>query len=114
MSKHHKINYIEFPAKDLQTIKDFYRKAFDWKFTDYGPEYTAFSDGALEGGFTKGNVANNAGPLVILFSEDLEKSLDKIQSCGGSIVRSIYDFPGGRRFHFTDPAGNELAVWSDK
>jgi predicted enzyme related to lactoylglutathione lyase len=114
MSVHHRIDYIEFPADDLPKIKDFYSRAFGWEFTDYGPEYTAFSDGHLDGGFTAGKVAKSVGPLVILYSEDLEGSLETVKRCGGEIIRPIYDFPGGRRFHFTDSAGNELSVWSDK
>lgn len=114
MSNHHKINYIEFPAENLPEIKKFYSEAFGWKFTDYGPEYTAFNDGQLDGGFTSGTVAKDSGALVILYSEYLEDSVEIIVQCGGEITKPIYDFPGGRRFHFVDPAGNELAVWSDK
>ena len=112
MNQHHRINYIEFPAEDLSAIKDFYTKAFGWIFTDYGPEYTAFTDGSLEGGFTRGSVATQSGPLIILYSDNLEKTLETVESAGGSITKPIYPFPGGRRFHFNDPAGNELAVWS--
>lgn len=114
MNRHHAINYIEFPADDLATAKAFYGKAFGWTFTDYGPEYVAFTDGSLEGGFTNGIVSAEAGPLVILYSEALERSLEHVEECGGKIVRPIYAFPGGRRFHFQDPAGNHLAVWSER
>jgi len=114
MNKHHAINYIEFPADDLSAVKEFYGKAFGWSFTDYGPEYVAFNDGVIDGGFTKGIVAKEDGPLVILYSNDLEVSLQTVASCGGKILKEIYSFPGGRRFHFQDPAGNQLAVWSDK
>ncbi len=112
MSNHHRINYIEFPTDHLPKIKEFYSQAFGWEFTDYGAEYTAFKDGQLEGGFTAGKVAKNAGPLVILYSDNLEESLKTVTRYGGKIVRPIYAFPGGRRFHFTDPTGNELAIWS--
>ncbi len=114
MNSHHRINYIELPAADLEAMKAFYGSAFGWTFTDYGPEYVEFKDGALTGGFTAGVVAGDAGPLVILFSSDLEKSLAAVETSGGSIVKPIFDFPGGRRFHFVDPAGNVLAVWSEK
>jgi len=114
MNKHHSLNYIEFPAEDLAAVKKFYSASFGWVFTDYGPEYMAFSDGVLEGGFTKGKVSGDAGPLVILYSEDLPASLETVQKNGGTIAQPIYDFPGGKRFHFVDPAGNHLAVWSDK
>lgn len=107
-----RINYIEFPATDLPAVKKFYIKAFGWEFTDYGPEYAAFSDGTLEGGFTAGKVAKNSGPLVILYTDVLEDLLKKVKESGGKIAREIYSFPGGRRFHFLDPSGNELAVWS--
>lgn len=114
MNTHNRINYIEFEAPDLPAIKDFYSKTFGWIFTDYGPDYVAFNDGSLDGGFSQGSKKSNSGyPLVILFSTDLEASLDIVTNHGGTIVRPIFDFPGGRRFHFTDPAGNELAVWAE-
>lgn len=113
MKKHHAINYIEFSAEDLEAIKTFYTKLFAWQFTDYGPTYTAFTDGSLDGGFEKGTNRGQEGALVILYSEDLKETLTAVTEGGGSIVTPIFDFPGGKRFHFTDPAGNELAVWSD-
>ncbi len=112
MNKHHKINYVEFAADDLAAVKKFYNKAFGWKFTDYGSEYTAFNGGNLDGGFFKGS-PKEAGPLVILYSETLEESLKIVEDNGGVVVKQIFSFPGGRRFHFKDPAGNELAIWSD-
>lgn len=112
MNIHHKISYIEMAANDLAAVKKFYSDAFGWTFTDYGSEYTAFTDGSLDGGFAKGPAAAG-GPLVILYSEDLEKTEVAIQDAGGRIEKPIFDFPGGRRFHFSDPAGNQLAVWSD-
>lgn len=111
MDTHHRINYIEFPGKNLEALKTFYGAVFGWTFTDYGPDYTAFSDGALDGGFTT-EASPGKGALVILYSEKLEDSLDSVQKQGGTIVKNIFEFPGGRRFHFTDPDGNELAVWS--
>jgi len=114
MKKHNRINYIEFRAKDLEAIKKFYSATFGWKFTDYGPDYAAFNDGALDGGFERGKPSGQSSPLVILYSDNLETSLDNIKKNGGSITKPIYSFPGGRRFHFADPAGNELAVWSAK
>ena len=114
MQKHHQINYIEFSVNELAAVKEFYRTAFGWTFTDYGPEYTAFNDGTLDGGFAKSTPSADTGPLVILYSENLEESLKTVKDCGGSISKPIFEFPGGRRFHFLDPAGNELAIWSDK
>jgi len=113
--KHHddRIDYIELPATDIPATKAFYGVVFGWKFTDYGPDYVAFADGHLEGGFTK--VASNraGGPLVILYSSALEKTQAKVEGKGGKIAKPIFSFPGGRRFHFLDPNGNELAVWSE-
>jgi predicted enzyme related to lactoylglutathione lyase len=108
-----RIDYVEFAAADLNKIKAFYRDAFKWEFQDYGPEYTSFNDGRLTGGFYKGP-AGGANPLVVIYATELEKTEEKIKSAGGAIVKETFEFPGGRRFHFTDPCGNELAVWSDR
>ncbi len=115
MSKHEKINYVEFPSKNLTTTKDFFTEAFGWSFTDYGPEYVAFTDEGLDGGFYKSDLnstIDKGSALIILYSNELEKTQSKIQKAGGIIVKPIFTFPGGRRFHFTDPNGNEYAVWS--
>jgi len=112
--KDNHINYVEFKAKDLEKIKDFYIKSFGWTFTDYGPTYTAFSNSGLEGGFQKSENEIVNGALVVLYHKNLELIKVKIIESGGKISKDIFSFPGGRRFHFTDPAGNELAVWSDK
>ncbi len=111
MNVPNRINYIEFQAPDLEAIKKFYTKAFEWSFTDFGPTYVAFNDGALDGGFEKGETPVQGGALVILFSDDLESTLANVELCGGTITKPIFEFPGGKRFHFLDPAGNELAVW---
>ncbi len=108
------INYIEFKAANLEQVKSFYSRLFGWKFTNYGPEYTAFTDSGLEGGFSKSAEAVTNGALVVLYHPDLEALESKIRKAGGKITRGIFSFPGGRRFHFLDPAGNELAVWSDQ
>jgi len=108
------IDYIEFPASDIERNKKFYSAAFGWTFEDYGPDYTSFQDGRSAGGFTKDLPAPSKGTLIVLYSSDLKASQDKIKSVGGVIVKDVFSFPGGRRFHFTDPSGNELAVWSDK
>ncbi|WP_316812261.1 VOC family protein [Pedobacter heparinus] len=108
------INYLEFQASDLGTIKQFYQNAFGWKFTDYGPEYIAFSESGLDGGFFKSDAEVKTGVLVILYHDNLAQIQKKIIEAGGKISKDIYSFPGGRRFQFLDPAGNELAVWSDK
>lgn len=111
---HHKIDYIEFPAKNITKIKEFYSSVFGWKFTDYGPDYTSFDDGRLTGGFYVPSDNPSKAPLVVIYSEKLEETRETVLKHGGTIVREIFEFPGGRRFHFTDPDDNELAVWTDK
>ncbi|MCA9636708.1 MAG: VOC family protein, partial [Myxococcales bacterium] len=112
---HHRIDYIELKADDLAAAKRFYGGAFGWQFTDWGDDYSAFEDGRLSGGIhqTPGYRAGS-GPLVILYSSDLEGSEAAVVDHGGRIVTPIFAFPGGRRFHFRDPAGNILAVWSER
>lgn len=110
-----KIDYIEFNVADIARSKAFYGSAFGWTFTDYGPQYCEFQDGRLTGGFTTtAPVRAEGGPLVILFADELEEILARVEAAGGNVVQPIFDFPGGRRFHFTDPDGYELAVWSDR
>lgn len=108
-----RIDYIEFAVTDIAAAKAFYSAVFDWSFTDYGPEYTSFHDGRLGGGLSQAEQVEQGGPLVVLYAIDLEGIEEVIKRNGGRIVRDTFEFPGGRRFHFTDPAGNELAVWSD-
>ena len=116
MSNHEKINYVELPACDLEASKGFFNKVFGWEFQDYGPEYTAFSNAGLEGGFYQSELqarTESGSALVVLYSENLESTLAKVTEAGGQIAKEIFSFPGGRRFHFIEPSGNELAVWSD-
>lgn len=108
------INYVEFKAKDLEKIKEFYSASFNWTFTDYGPTYIAFSESGVQGGFEKTENEIVNGTLVILYHKNLESIKSKIIESNGKISKDIFPFPGGRRFHFIDPSGNELAVWSDK
>ena len=107
------IDYIELPAGDLGKTKEFYSTVFGWKFEDYGPDYTSFVDGRLSGGFTKDRAAPSQGLLIVIYAGNLEAAQSKVQAAGGKIVKEIFSFPGGRRFHFLDPNGNELAVWSE-
>jgi predicted enzyme related to lactoylglutathione lyase len=118
--EHHlKIDYIEFPATDIDATKRFYGQVFGWNFQDYGPDYTSFHDGRLAGGFNKGAQPAAAGgektigPLIVIYAASLEGAYADVTSAGAKIVREIFGFPGGRRFHFADPNGNELAVWSE-
>ncbi|MGH7885882.1 MAG: VOC family protein [Thermodesulfobacteriota bacterium] len=116
MNEHEKINYVEFPAKDLEATKTFFSQVFGWSFTDYGPEYTAFSNEGLDGGFFKSTLTvstKHGSVLIVFYSNNLEQTQSKIKKAGGSIIKPIFSFPGGRRFHFNDPNGNEYAVWSD-
>ncbi|HEY4900626.1 MAG TPA: VOC family protein [Terriglobales bacterium] len=107
------MDYIEFPATDIAETKRFYSAVFGWSFTDYGPNYTSFHDGRLGGGFTMSARPVKGGPLVVLYAKALEDTRRKIIDAGGKIVIETFEFPGGRRFHFADPNGNELAVWSE-
>jgi uncharacterized protein len=109
-----RIDYIELPATNVVTAKKFYADAFGWTFTDYGPDYTSFMDGRLAGGLMKVATVQRGGPLVVIFAVDLAAAEQRVRSAGGVIVEPIFSFPGGHRFHFTDPSGNELAVWSDR
>ncbi|VVE64068.1 bleomycin resistance protein [Pandoraea captiosa] len=106
------IDNIEFNVADIARSKDFYGSVFGWTFTDYGPTYTEFSDGRLTGGFTTGEAVRPGGPLVILYAEDLAETQRRVESAGARISRAVFSFPGGQRFHFLDPDGYELAVWS--
>ena len=116
MNEHEKINYVEFPAKNIEATKDFFTKVFGWSFVDFGPEYTAFSNEGIDGGFFQSNLSvstENGSALIVFYSKDLEQTQAKIEDAGGSIIKPIFTFPGGCRFHFADPNGNEYAVWSD-
>lgn len=110
------INYVEFLANDLEAVKQFYQQAFGWTFTDYGPTYTAFAkkESGIDGGFEKTDKPIVNGALVVLYHENLEQIQAVVEKAGGTISQAIFSFPGGRRFHFMDPTGNELAIWSDK
>lgn len=116
MNEHEKLNYVEFASSDLQATKSFFEKAFHWSFVDYGPRYTAFSGQGLDGGFFKADLlssTSNGAALLVFYSNDLESTRAKVSAAGGNIMKPTFDFPGGRRFHFTEPSGNEFAVWSD-
>ncbi len=117
---HLAVDYIEFVAIDLEATMRFYERALGWKFNDYGPDYSGFVDGSggskESGGFRRdgSSVGSHAGPLVILYSRELGATLERVREAGGKIIKATFDFPGGRRFHFADPSGNELGVWSVK
>jgi predicted enzyme related to lactoylglutathione lyase len=108
-----RIDYVEFSVHSVPDAKRFYGSAFGWTFDDYGPDYASFADGRLSGGFQTAKEVRTGGPLVVIYAADLEAMERRVKQSGGKIVRPIFSFPGGRRFHFNDPSGNELAVWSD-
>ena len=109
-----KLDYLELPATGgtLDHVKSFYAATFGWSFTDYGPTYAAFNEG-LDGGFQADAEQAPAKPLPVLYSDALEETAAAVEAAGGTVNVPIFSFPGGRRFHFVDPAGNELAVWGE-
>ncbi len=117
MHQHEKINYVEFPAVDLSATKQFFNQAFNWSFVDYGPEFSAFANEGLDGGFFQAPLSSSTAKgsaLIVFYSDSLESTLAKVKEAGGTIVKPIFTFPGGQRFHFTEPSGNEFGVLSDK
>lgn len=116
MHAHEKINYVEFPAQDLKRSKSFFEAAFGWTFVDYGPDYMAFSNQGLDGGFFRSDLKSTTAQgsaLVVFYSDRLEETQAKVEKAGGRITKPIFAFPGGRRFHFCEPSGNEFGVWSE-
>lgn len=116
MPVHEKINYVEYPARQLAATKAFFETAFGWRFADYGPDYVAFSDQGLDGGFYRSELAasvQQGSALIVFYSDRLEETQARVVAAGGRIIKPIFSFPGGRRFHFTEPSGNEFAVWSE-
>lgn len=107
------VDYIELPATDLAATRAFYGTAFGWSFTEYGPDYVAFAGAGIDGGFTTAAPVSPGGALVVLFADDLEATQSAVESAGATITEAMFEFPGGRRFHFADPSGNILAVWGD-
>jgi len=113
MNRNKTIDYIEFQADDLSAIERFYSQVFGWEFEDYGPDYTSFKDGRIAGGFSRGSTSPGSGPLVVIFVDDLLSVEKQVKEAGGRITKEIFSFPGGSRFHFSDPSGTELAAWSE-
>lgn len=108
-----RIDYVEFPSTDIPATREFYHGIFGWKFTDWGPDYTSFEDGRLNGGFRKVEFAGKGGPLVVIYTVDLDAMRRRVEAAGVRVFNQ-HTFPGGRRFHFRDPGGNEVAVWSER
>ena len=116
MSQHHSINYLEIPVKDVVATKAFFTQVFAWQFQDYGPQYSCFLRGGIDGGFYQSDsqfTLAKGSPLIVIYSQDLSATEAKIIQSGGQITKAIFSFPGGRRFHFTDINGNEYGVWSE-
>ena len=117
-AQHHGINYIEFTTPDVQKAQSFYEKVFGWNFQSWGPDYVSFdkSSAGIDGGFRRGDPSQsqtNSAPLIVLYSQNLKKTEAAVLQAGGEIVVATFEFPGGRRFHFSDGTGNVLAVWSE-
>lgn len=111
------INYVELPCRDIPATKAFFASVFNWTYTDYGEEYCEFRDKGITGGLYKADMASltaTGATLLVFYSPALEETLKAVTTAGGTIIKPIFTFPGGRRFHFTEPSGNEFAVWSDK
>ena len=108
------INYIEFPMLEKAKTMQFYSRLFNWEFTEWGEDYISFAGAGIDGGFNGVGDATSApiGILIVLYVDDLEQKLHDVANAGGIIVKQIFAFPGGRRFHFKDPNNNELAAWS--
>ncbi|WP_038876559.1 VOC family protein [Vibrio jasicida] len=116
MHQHEKLNYVEFGTRDINATKQFFEQTFGWRFVDYGPEYSAFSGQGLDGDFYAAEQVSqttNGAALLVFYSSDIHTTLAKVEQFGGQIIRPIFEFPGGCRFHFAEPSGNEFAVWSE-
>ncbi|RUO46164.1 glyoxalase [Pseudidiomarina aquimaris] len=110
------INYVELPATNIEATKKFFSDAFNWNFVDYGPDYAAIQGAGLDGGFYRSELkatTANGSALVVLYSTELEQAQQQVEQAGGTVIKPIFEFPGGRRFHFTCPSGNEYAIWSE-
>jgi len=117
MKQNGKLDYVEFPAARPERTREFFKKAFGWNFEEFGPDYCAFSEQGLDGGFYRSELystTQNGAALLVFYSDDLEATLAQVEAAGGRIEKPIFEFPGGRRFHFCEPSGNEFAVWSDQ
>ena len=115
MREHEKLNYVEFPARDLPATRAFFGTAFGWEFEEFGSDYCAFTGQGLDGGFYRSELYSSTlhgSALLVFYSDDLEATLARVEEAGGRIIKPVFDFPGGRRFHFSEPSGNEFAVWS--
>ncbi len=116
-NQHEKLNYLEVPVRDPEATRAFFESVFGWSFTMYGPDYMDSASGGIMVGFFRDPhpaLTENGSVLVTFFSDDLEATQAKIEAAGGKVIKPAFDFPGGRRFQFTEPGGSEFSVWSDK
>jgi predicted enzyme related to lactoylglutathione lyase len=108
-----KVDYLEIPVTDLDTTRTFFEGLFGWEFQEWGPDYYSFNDGRLDGGLRRSEQpAPATGVLLVFYSRDLERDFERVQELGARISQEIFEFPGGRRFHFVEPAGTEFAMWA--
>ncbi|WP_345334884.1 VOC family protein [Ferrimonas pelagia] len=117
MAQAQPISYLELPVRDMAASQDFFRQIFNWEFIDYGPDYASFTNAGVAGGFYRSELSartEQGSALVVFYSADLEPLMQQVVAAGGTIAKAPFDFPGGRRFHFFDPSGNEFAVWSEQ
>ncbi|MEN5365860.1 VOC family protein [Stenotrophomonas sp. TWI273] len=116
-ARERRLDYVEFASRDPATSRHFFEQVFGWSFVDYGPDYTAFDDGRCQGGFFRAEPQTAAGagaPLLVIYADDLQPMLEAVLAQGGQIIKPVFAFPGGSRFQFLEPGGNELAVWSER
>lgn len=113
MREEGRVDYVEIPVTDLKTTRAFFEALFGWTFQEWGPDYFSFSDGRLDGGFRRSDeAAPSSGVLLVFYSSDLERDYDRVKDLGATISQEPFEFPGGRRFHFIEPAGTEFAMWT--
>lgn len=115
MRPENRIDYIEIPVSDPAKARTFFEGMFGWEFQEWGPDYLSFNDGRIDGGICRTESPGlGRGVLIVFYSEDLERDQKRVVELGGQISKEIFDFPGGRRFQFFDPTGNEYAIWSEE
>ena len=114
MRPENRIDYVEIPVTDMHKARAFFEGMFGWEFVEWGDEYYSFNDGRLDGGIRlSAEPAPATGVLIVFYSDDLERDVQRVQELGGTISQEIFSFPGGRRFHFIDPVGTEFAIWTE-
>ncbi|MGI9201535.1 MAG: VOC family protein [Woeseiaceae bacterium] len=114
MRPENRIDYLEIPVSDPAKARAFFEAMFGWEFQEWGPDYLSFNDGRFDGGICRSaEPGHGRGVLLVFYSDDLQRDLDKVKQLGGTITKDIFEFPGGSRFQFLDPTGNEYAIWKE-